>query len=140
MIRGLRTIETITLFATDLDASRAFYRNVFDARAIFEDEHCTVFDFGGVRINLLGREHAHELTEPTPLGDVDGRPRMLLTIVVEDVDDICRQLEAEGVVLINGPIDRPWGRRTACFADPDGVAWEIAGSIGCPTGDKSSDV
>jgi uncharacterized glyoxalase superfamily protein PhnB len=30
------------------------------------------------------------------------------------------------VELINGPIDRPWGMRTACFADPDGHVWEIA--------------
>jgi uncharacterized glyoxalase superfamily protein PhnB len=30
------------------------------------------------------------------------------------------------VALLNGPIDRPWGRRTAAFADPAGNVWEIA--------------
>ena len=28
--------------------------------------------------------------------------------------------------FVLGPIDRPWGVRTAAFADPDGYLWEIA--------------
>src|SRR5206468_12511116 len=31
--------------------------------------------------------------------------------------------------LLNGPIDRPWGMRTAAFADPDGHIWEVAAKI-----------
>jgi uncharacterized glyoxalase superfamily protein PhnB len=30
------------------------------------------------------------------------------------------------VKLLNGPMDRPWGIRTAAFADPAGHVWEIA--------------
>jgi catechol 2,3-dioxygenase-like lactoylglutathione lyase family enzyme len=30
------------------------------------------------------------------------------------------------VELLNGPIDREWGVRTAAFADPDGHVWEVA--------------
>jgi uncharacterized glyoxalase superfamily protein PhnB len=33
---------------------------------------------------------------------------------------------ARGVKLLNGPIDRPWGPRTASFMDPAGHIWEIA--------------
>lgn len=33
---------------------------------------------------------------------------------------------ARGVELLNGPMDREWGVRTACFADPAGNVWEIA--------------
>ena len=51
---------------------------------------------------------------------------MQFTIDVDDVDAICDQLTAHGVPLINGPMDRPWGIRTACFADPAGHIWEIA--------------
>jgi uncharacterized glyoxalase superfamily protein PhnB len=29
-------------------------------------------------------------------------------------------------IEVNGPVDRPWGRRTAAFADPAGHAWEVA--------------
>ena len=38
-------------------------------------------------------------------------------------------LVARGVVFLNGPIDRPWGMRTAAFADPSGHCWELAQKI-----------
>ena len=47
-----------------------------------------------------------------------------LEIVFEDADSA--ELQAHGIALLNGPIDRPWGRRTAAFADPAGNIWEIA--------------
>ena len=33
---------------------------------------------------------------------------------------------SSGVTLLNGPMDRPWGIRTASFSDPGGHIWEIA--------------
>ena len=61
---------------------------------------------------------------PTPIEPVlvatPGGSRALLTIEVDDANAACAQLEAHGVKLLNGPIDRPWGRRTAAFADPAG--------------------
>jgi uncharacterized glyoxalase superfamily protein PhnB len=51
---------------------------------------------------------------------------MQLTINVDDVDAVCAELARRGVTLLNGPVDRPWGVRTAAFRDPDGHAWEIA--------------
>jgi lactoylglutathione lyase len=39
---------------------------------------------------------------------------------------MCAVLKSRGVALLNGPIDRPWGMRTASFRDPDGYIWEIA--------------
>lgn len=51
---------------------------------------------------------------------------MVFTIGVDDVDAMCETLTTRGVKLINGPMDRPWGIRTASFADPDGYIWEIA--------------
>ena len=51
---------------------------------------------------------------------------MVFTIQVDDVDAMCAELTARGVVLLNGPMDRPWGIRTASFRDPGGHIWEIA--------------
>jgi len=39
---------------------------------------------------------------------------------------VCAELAAHGVELLNGPVNRPWGRRTASFTDPGGHIWEIA--------------
>ena len=39
----------------------------------------------------------------------------------------CAQtLQSATSSLLNGPVDRDWGMRTASFADPDGHIWEIA--------------
>ncbi|MDQ1355643.1 MAG: hypothetical protein QOG44_16, partial [Acidimicrobiaceae bacterium] len=43
-----------------------------------------------------------------------------------DTDAVCAALDSHGVTLLNGPIDREWGKRTASFTDPDGNIWEVA--------------
>jgi uncharacterized glyoxalase superfamily protein PhnB len=42
------------------------------------------------------------------------------------VDAMCAELTKRGATLLNGPMDRPWGIRTASFRDPGGHIWEIA--------------
>jgi lactoylglutathione lyase len=54
--------------------------------------------------------------------------RSVFTLEVDDVDAMCAELAARGVELLNGPMDRPWGPRTASFRDPAGQIWEIATS------------
>ena len=85
-----------------------------------------MFDFGNTLINLLMTAEARELIQPGNVAPRAAGSRMQFTIDVDDVDAMCAQLVARGVTLINGPIDRPWGIRTACFADPAGHIWEIA--------------
>ena len=50
----------------------------------------------------------------------------MLTVNVPDVDAVCAELADRGVPLVNGPMDRPWGIRTASFRDPSGQIWEVA--------------
>ncbi|NIK71922.1 VOC family protein [Paenibacillus sp. BK720] len=119
-------ITEITLFVEDLQRSKAFYQETFKLAIIYEDENCAVFDYGNTSINLLDQSNARELIEPAQVGSRGDGARFQFTIQVPDVDRVCDELEAQGVKLLNGPITRPWGRRTACFADPDGHVWEIA--------------
>nr|MBA2444499.1 VOC family protein [Nocardioidaceae bacterium] len=56
----------------------------------------------------------------------EGGSRLQFTVEVDDVDAICAELATRGVKLLNGPMDRPWGVRTASFRDPGGHIWEIA--------------
>ncbi|TCM96568.1 catechol 2,3-dioxygenase-like lactoylglutathione lyase family enzyme [Paenibacillus sp. BK033] len=119
-------ITEITLFVEDLQRSKAFYQETFKLDIIYEDENCAVFDYGNTSINLLDQSNARELIEPAQVGSRGDGARFQFTIQVPDVDRVCDELEAQGVKLMNGPITRPWGRRTACFADPDGHVWEIA--------------
>ena len=126
MIRALDTIEVITLFVEDLPSARAFYKNVFGHDVVYQDGVSTVLKFGNLMINLLQATEAHELVEPAVVGPPGLGSRLLLTIIVEDVNAVCAELADHGVKLLNGPLDRPWGRRTATFVDPAGNVWEIA--------------
>ena len=119
-------IGAITLFVDDVDAAKAFYREVFGIPVHFEDEVSVVFDVGGTLINLLKASEADELIRPAAVAHGDAGARMQLTIQVDDVDATCAELARRGVELLNGPIDRPWGIRTASFRDPGGHIWEIA--------------
>ena len=119
-------ISAITLFVEDLDAAKRFYREVFLLPVTFEDDDSAVFDFGNTIINLLKLSAAHSLIEPAEVASSDSGSRLQLTIEVDDVDVMCAELTRRGVVLLNGPIDRPWGIRTASFKDPGGHIWEIA--------------
>lgn len=121
-----RGIGAITLFVDDLEAARHFYREVFGLPVAFEDDSSAVFKFGDTLVNLLRTEAAHELIEPAVVACPEGGSRMQLTIEVSDVDAMCETLAERGVKLLNGPMDRPWGIRTASFADPAGHIWEIA--------------
>jgi catechol 2,3-dioxygenase-like lactoylglutathione lyase family enzyme len=121
-----RGIGAITLFVEDLEAARRFYREVFRLPVKFEDDDSTVFDFGNTIVNLLKTEAAPELIEPAAVASPEAGSRLQLTIEVDDVDATCAELAARGVELLNGPVDRPWGVRTASFRDPGGHVWEIA--------------
>lgn len=122
----LGSIEVVTLFVDDIDAAKTFYRKVFTPEIVYEDDDSAVFGFGGAMVNLLAASQAPELVTPLPVGARGAGVQALLTIRVDDVDAVCVMLAERGVTLLNGPIDRPWGRRTAAFSDPAGHVWEVA--------------
>ena len=119
-------ISAITLFVEDLPATKRFYQEVFGLPVHYEDEASAVFDFGNTLINLLKSTEAPELIEPANVAPADAGVRFQFTITVEDVDATCAEVTARGAQLLNGPMDRPWGVRTASFRDPAGHVWEIA--------------
>jgi catechol 2,3-dioxygenase-like lactoylglutathione lyase family enzyme len=119
-------IAAVTLFVEDLDAAKRFYQDVFGMQIHFEDDSSAVFKFGDTLINLLKTDEAHELIAPAAVGTPEAGHRFQFTVGVDDVDALCQALTARGVGLLNGPMDRPWGIRTASFQDPGGHIWEIA--------------
>ena len=64
--------------------------------------------------------------EPATAASPEAGNRFVLTPEVDDVDAMCESLGARGVTLLNGPMDRPWGPRTASFRDPGGHICELA--------------
>jgi len=121
-----KSIDAITLFVEDLERSKLFYQKVFGLPVFFEDDNSAVFRFENTLINLLQISAARDLIEPGVVAEPGAGSRFQLTIPVDDVDAACAELAARGVELMNGPMNRPWGLRTASFADPGGHIWEIA--------------
>ena len=119
-------ISAITLFVEDLESTKKFYGKVFGLPVVFEDNNSTVFKFGDTLVNLLKITEAQGLIEPAKVASHEAGSRFVFTITVDDVDAMCAELTAHGVKLLNGPMDRPWGIRTASFVDPGGHIWEIA--------------
>jgi catechol 2,3-dioxygenase-like lactoylglutathione lyase family enzyme len=125
MIKALSKLDVITLFVEDLPESKAFYTEVFGLEVIYEDDASAVVKMSNLIINLLQVSNSATLVEPIPVAPPGGS-RALLTIEVDDAKAVGEELAAHDVTLLNGPIERPWGRRTAAFADPAGNTWEIA--------------
>lgn len=126
----MTAISAITLFVDDLAAARDWYARAFGLPEHYADDVSVVFLFEGTMINLLHVSEAAELIGPAPVGNAGAGARAQYTVTVADVDASVGTLRASGVELLNGPVDRPWGVRTAAFADPAGHVWEFAAGMG----------
>jgi catechol 2,3-dioxygenase-like lactoylglutathione lyase family enzyme len=126
---SLKGVGAITLFVEDPRRSKAFYEKVFEVPVLFDDENSVAFQFENTIINLLATPAAHELIEPGTVGGPDAGARFQFTIWVEDANAVIAELANRGVELLNGPLDREWGMRTAAFTDPDGHVWEVAQNL-----------
>jgi len=123
---SLKSVGAITLFVEDPRRSQSFYEAVFDVPVIWEDEDSAAFKFENTIVNLLRIPAARDLIEPGSVASREAGSRFQLTIWVDDADAVSKELATHGVELLNGPMNREWGVRTASFTDPDGHIWEIA--------------
>ena len=102
----------ILLRPTDLERSRAFYRDTLKLPIFREfatpDGVGTVFFLGGGYLEVAGSAAA------PPAGGIE------LWLQVRDIEAARRQLE-EGVPILREPEREPWGLVEMWIADPDGV-------------------
>jgi catechol 2,3-dioxygenase-like lactoylglutathione lyase family enzyme len=126
MKQKIGTLDCITLFVDGLKETRKFFEDHFGLDVIYEDSVSAVVTFGNVH---LERTESHKLITPAKVGEASGGAKLMFTILVDNVDHEVERLKSLGISLLNGPIDRPWKRRTAAFLDPAGNAWEFAQKI-----------
>jgi catechol 2,3-dioxygenase-like lactoylglutathione lyase family enzyme len=122
---AFRKVDVVNLPATDLAATKRFYQEILGLPLAFEDDTTAVFHLENLMICLTGPAKFAELITPAAVGGAEAGARCTLSMFVEDVDAACRELAERGVVMLNGPVNRAWGMRTACFADPAGHIWEM---------------
>ncbi len=127
----IRRIVATELFVNDLASCTAFYRDTLGLELKESDSESSVFKIGDVYFFLLELSGAAHLISEEPLElKLEGGPRSLLAVEVDDVDAAYEALKSKGVTLLRPPTDQPWGLRTAHFSDPEGNPWEIHQSIG----------
>ena len=103
----------ILLRPTDLERSRAFYRDALGL-AIYREfgtgsERGTVFFLGGGFLELSGR------------ADAPPSPATALWLQVRDLPATHRDLSERGVTVLRAPQREPWGLDEMWIADPDGL-------------------
>jgi catechol 2,3-dioxygenase-like lactoylglutathione lyase family enzyme len=93
----------------DYGRSVAFYRDVLGLHVFREWASGTVFFLGGGLLELS--RSAGPVTED----------KFSLWLQVRDVDAEFARLAAEGVEVVEPPVDEPWGLREGRIRDPDGL-------------------
>ena len=107
--------DFISLQASDLDASQAFYEQYLGlVRSPTGPPHAVVFDTAPIAFAL------RDVVPGTDLASVS-RPGLGAGIWLHatDVQAIHDALAADGHTVVSAPVDGPFGR-TFTFADPDG--------------------
>jgi catechol 2,3-dioxygenase-like lactoylglutathione lyase family enzyme len=112
----------LTIFASDLAATRAFYAERLGCR--IEDAGEVLFaERDGLRLRIEGgarpRKRGRHWMEEAGV---------LVTLLPSDFDALVAELEERGVKLLGGITTDDEGRRYTGFADPDGNLFEITGA------------
>jgi catechol 2,3-dioxygenase-like lactoylglutathione lyase family enzyme len=111
-------LDHLVLTVTDLTATENFYCRVLGMQAVTFGEGRKALVFGLQKINLhqAGREFEPKAERPMP-GSAD-----LCFIVATPLDEVIAHLEARGVAIIEGPVQRTGATgaiRSVYVRDPD---------------------
>lgn len=116
-------IDHFVLTVASLEATCAFYQRVLGFERIDTPGRPTALAFGGQKINVHEISRTFEAKAPTP-GSGD-----FCLITERPLDEIRARLEANGVVLELGPVERIGARgpmMSVYFRDPDGNLVEVS--------------
>jgi lactoylglutathione lyase len=123
----------VVLFVEDLERTLAFYVGKVGLPVRFRAEGYVELAVEGSRFALLARSRVSELAGDAHAGrPAAGTHEGSVTLLVEDVDRVHRELAGRGVTFLGAPTDRPWGQRAAYFQDPEGHLIEIATNLPRP--------
>jgi catechol 2,3-dioxygenase-like lactoylglutathione lyase family enzyme len=122
MIAG---IDHFVLTVRSVETSCDFYQRVLGMRRLDEPNRPTALLFGSQKINLhqVGRTFEPKAMAPTP-GSGD-----FCLVAAVPLAEICASLEANGVAVEVGPVERTGARgsmTSVYFRDPDGNLVEVS--------------
>ena len=121
-------LDHLVLTVASIDASCAFYQRVLGMTIVSFGQARIALSFGDQKINLhqAGREFVPHAHRPVP-GSAD-----LCFITAIPLDAAMEQVRAQGVEIIEGPVDRTGATgplRSFYFRDPDSNLIEISNYV-----------
>jgi lactoylglutathione lyase len=120
----------VVLFVEDFDRALAYYTDKVGLPVRLRAEGYAEFAVEGAKFALLARARVPELMGAAHAGRPSpGTHEGSVTILVEDVDRVHRELATRGVAFLGNPENRPWGQRSAYFQDPEGHLIEVATNL-----------
>lgn len=131
----VRTVVETGVYADDLEAAEAFYRDVLGLKLVHREAGHHVFFYAGDRMLLVFRPDATLKGDVLPAHGPRGPGHFALGIDADAYDDWKRRLAEQGVP-IEQEVSWPPGARSIYFRDPAGNAVELVtpGLWGLPSG------
>jgi hypothetical protein len=81
-----------------------------------------VFELENMTVCLTDVSAAPELIAPSPVASPEAASRFVLAVLLGDLVAACTDLAQHGVVLLSGPVDRPWGSAPPVSPTPPGMS------------------
>lgn len=127
-LEAIRNVDYIILLCEDIDAARAFYRDVMEFTLEEDQENWVRFRVGPTCLTLRPRGPWLAWHDGAA---VPGAAAVQLAFCVEprEVDACHRALVEKGVAILEPPKDQDFGHRTLFFRDPEGNILEIYAEI-----------
>ncbi len=103
-------IDTVIVFAKDLEALSTFYRTTLEVDdELVEEEGHVGFDLGDIYLGFDQSDGSHQ--HPGAV---------TFWVRVDDLDGTYRRCLELGATSVIEPVERPWGDRLAAVRDPEG--------------------
>jgi catechol 2,3-dioxygenase-like lactoylglutathione lyase family enzyme len=125
-------VSFITIGVLDLERSRRFYAALGFVEHPRSNPFVAFFDLGGQVLSLFPRTALAEdaAVEAAPAGGGIAFSLARNVAAESDVPALLARAVAAGGRITREPSSPPWGGVRGYFADPDGVAWEVAWNPG----------
>ena len=131
--RMLWYLGYMVLFVDDFEAMVTFYAQKVGLPIRLRAEGYAEFAVEGAKLAIMTRARVMEMAGADhALRPANGAHESSVTILVEDVDRVHRELAERGVAFLGTPTDRPWGQRTVLFRDPEGHLIELGTNLPRP--------
>jgi len=105
----------VNMYASDMEASRVFYQDILGLEVIMDMEW----------IRTYGNDNNMRVQMSFMTTGGSGADVPDISIEVEDVDLVYRQMEKAGFEILYGPANEPWGVRRFFVKDPYGKTVNI---------------